>query len=175
MAAFPQNIPLCFLPNLFYHSRPFPYAVTERSARSYWYTSLSQLHESQIIYQQKGTSPLFPAQFAPAALPRPRLSSLLSQEEEMDVRACAFLKLDAWKHLLLCKLNSRWASVCVGVKGLSGPDRLECVFPCICYIMRTKILILQAKWGHSSKRDHFDESAQTQRTVWRLRLRRRLG
>ena len=43
-------------PPLFYHSRPFPHAVTERSLQLYWYTSLAQFHEREIIYQWKETS-----------------------------------------------------------------------------------------------------------------------
>lgn len=54
-----------FTPTLFYHSRPFPYAVMERSARLYWYTSLSLFHEREIIYRWKETSLLFPDTICP--------------------------------------------------------------------------------------------------------------
>lgn len=37
----------------------------ERSARLYWYTSLSQFHEREIIYQWKGTSLPFPDTICP--------------------------------------------------------------------------------------------------------------
>lgn len=116
MSAFPQNIPLCFLPPpCFIAAGHFPtLSGRDQRTRIDIHPSLSFM-KAKSFTSRKERRHFFPIQFAPIALPHPRLSSLLSQEEEMDVRECAFLKLDAWKHLLLRKLNSRWASVCVCV------------------------------------------------------------
>lgn len=96
MSAFPQNIPPCFLPPpCFITAGHFP-PLSQRDQRAGIdiHPSLSFM-KAKSFTSRKEPRHVFPIQFAPAALPRPRLSSLLSQEEEMDVRACAFLKLDA--------------------------------------------------------------------------------
>lgn len=96
MSAFPQNIPLCFLPPpCFITAGHFPtLSRRDQRARIDIHPSLSFM-KAKSFTSTKEPRHFFPIQFAPTALPRPRLSSLLSQEEEMDVRECAFLKLDA--------------------------------------------------------------------------------
>lgn len=137
MSAFPQNIPLCFSPHIVSSQQAISLCCHgEISAAVLIYIPLSVSWKgNHLPVEKKKTSLLFPwYNLSPPSFPalrthtppRCRLFAFIAGRGNGCVRARVRLKLDAWKLLLLCELNSRWAGVwvCVyicRVKGLPGP------------------------------------------------------
>lgn len=119
---------LCVPPPLFYHSGPFPHAVTERSVQLYWYTSLAQFHEREIIYQWKETSLLF-SDYNPTPHPTEDFLFYHRKRKWMSANLCVF-EVGRMK-----ASSSAWAQqqvgwgvgVCLYLSGKSTP-RTQCAW-----------------------------------------------